>query len=153
MSNIYPSNEMKVPTEEEERPVRHLNSIVFVHEAYHCRAKHLWPKDYTQIKDEWQDPIERYLAAFAKPIRSIADELRCFVCDAQLTGHSILLKDYRFQNNLTFSREGTWEGRCTQCGYPCRLKHDIFMPNNGPRLVGLTGFPLLYHPSATQRTQ
>jgi hypothetical protein len=153
MSNIYPSDELTIPTREEERPVRHMNGVVFTHDAWHCRPQHLWPKDYKNIKPEWQDSIERYLAAFVEPVRTVADEIICFVCGSQLTGHSVLLKDYRYQDNLTFSREGTWEGRCTGCGYPCRLKHDIFMPNGGPRLVGLTGFPLLYHPSATQKTQ
>jgi hypothetical protein len=43
------------------------------------------------------------------------------------------------------------EGRCNGCGYPCRLHHAIFMPNDGPLLVRLRGFPLFYHPKATQR--
>jgi hypothetical protein len=152
MSNIYPSNEMRVPPREEERPVRHLHSVVFTHEAWHCRPEHLWPKNYKEFKPEELDVVVRYLAAFTEPVRTVANELICFVCGSQITGHNVLLKDYRYKKNIEFTREGTWEGRCTECGYPCRLKHDIFIPNGGPRIIGLTGFPLFYHPTATQQT-
>lgn len=152
MSNIFPSSEMVVPSEEDERSVFHLNGHVFTTPMKHCRPKHLWPTGLSEMLPEWVEPVERYLAAFAEPVRTIADEVRCPSCDLQVTGHHIILADYRYKTNINYSPEGTMEGRCTGCGYPCRLKHDIFVPGTTKRIVGLENFPLFYHPSATQRT-
>jgi hypothetical protein len=99
---------------------------------------------------EWREPIEKYLAAFCEPIRTIADEIKCVACDEQVTGHHIGLQHWKFKQKLVYSEEGTKEGRCANCGYPCRLKHEIFTPEN-TLLVRLSGFPLFYHPSATQQ--
>lgn len=139
-----------IPPESEEKPVRIFHSVVFANDAYHCRPIHLWPNEIKDAKPEWLPPMERYLAAFCKPIRTIADEIKCVACDEQVTGHHVGFDHYKYRSNLKFQREGTWEGRCASCGYPCRLKHRIFMPNGQP-LVELIGFPLFYHPSATQR--
>lgn len=141
-----------IPPESEERPVRIFNSIVLANDAYHCRPIHLWPKELSEAKAEWLPPMEQYLAAFCKPIRTIANEINCIACDEQVTGHQMGLADYRFKAKLNFEKEGTWEGRCASCGYPCRLKHDIFVPGTSFRIVGLTEFPLFYHPHATQKS-
>jgi hypothetical protein len=144
---------LTIPSEEEERPVRIFNSIVLVNDARHCRPKHLWPKGGRELDQHpgWRDQIERYLAAFCEPVRTIADELRCVACDEQVTGHHVGIMDWRYRNRLTFSEEGSMEGRCTKCGYPCRLKHEISLPS-GQLLVRLVGFPLFYHPTACQQT-
>lgn len=140
----------QIPSEEDERPVRIFSGIVLANDAYHCRPKHLWPNDISQAKPEWIPPMELYLANFCKPIRTIADEIRCVACDEQVTGHHVGVLDYRVRGKLGWSEEGTKEGRCLSCGYPMRMRHQIFMPDDGPRLVDLNGFPLFYHPSATQ---
>lgn len=146
---------MVIPPEDEERPVRIHNGMVLANDVYHCRPKHLWPRqqDSKELEqhEDWRRAIEKYLAAFAAPIRTIADEVKCPACDTQVTAHHGGLEDYRFRNNLKFKREGTWEGRCGTCGYPCRLVHLIGLPNSDVVLVHLKGFPLFYHPSATSQ--
>lgn len=144
-------DEMKVPSEEEERPVRIFNGYVLANDIRHCRPRHLWPTGHEQIKEEWRDSIERYLAAFAEPVTTAAKEIVCPACGDQVTGHGQNTKDWRFRHKLTFSPEDTMEGRCANCGYPCRLKHEILSPNK-ELLVRLQGFPLFYHPAATQQT-
>lgn len=144
--------ELTIPSEEDETPARHLNGMLLANPAYICRPKDLWPKGYKELKPEWVDPIERYLASFARPIRTIADEIKCVACDRQVTGHHVGLADWRFKTALTYSPEGTMEGRCNGCGYPVRVDHKMVMSNGGPLLVHLKGFPLFYHPIATQRT-
>lgn len=146
-----PKTEQRV--EEGERPVLHCNGIILANEAYHCKAADLWPNGVAEMKPEWEEPIARYLQDFARPVRTIADEIRCLACDKQVTGHHVGLQDWRTKNALEYSTEGTCEGRCTGCGYPCRLFHEIFMPNGGPLLVRLNGFPLFYYPDSTARTQ
>ena len=143
----------EIPTEEGERPVRICNGIVLPTPAYICRPEDLWPTEMKEAKSEWIEPIRRYLQDFTRPIRTIADEIRCLACDEQVTGHHVGLIDPRFKNKLDYAPEGTYEGRCTNCGYPCRLLHKIYMPNGGPLLVRLVGFPLFYHPDSTARTQ
>ncbi len=142
-----PKTELLV--ENEERPARNANGHVLANPAYHCRPEDLWPSDVEDLKPEWRDAIERYLFAFARPVRTIADEIRCVACDRQVTGAHVGLADFRTKTALSYVKEGTWEGRCAACAYPARLKHNIFMPDNGPCLVSLTGFPLFYHPEST----
>jgi hypothetical protein len=140
-----------IPSEEEERAVRTHNGFVFAHDARHCRIKHLWPKDQGGLKPEWREPIERYLAAFCEPVRTPADEIVCVACGEQVTAHHVGIGDYRYRDKLKYKKEGTWECRCAMCAYPGRMKHTIFFPPTGEPLVQLIGFPLFYHPTATQQ--
>jgi hypothetical protein len=150
MTDIKFPEHLGVPSEEEERPVRTFNGFVFANDAKHCRPRHLWPRGHTEIKEEWRESIERYLAAFCEPVTTAAKEICCVACNEQVTGHHVGLDDYRHRTKLTYSPEGTMEGRCTTCGYPCRIKHRIVGPNN-VLLVELTEFPLFYHPTACQQ--
>lgn len=152
MDKSNPKTEQDVA--EGEYPVRSLAGVIFANSAYHCRPKDLWPQGYREMQPEWVEPIETYLRDFARPIRTIADELRCLACDLQVTGHHVGLQDWRIKNALSYDPDPktSMEGRCGGCGYPCRLHHAIFMPNGGPLLVRLVPFPLFYHPHSTAKT-
>jgi hypothetical protein len=141
-----------IPPRSEERPVRSLGDFVFANDAWHCRPVHLWPRGIKDMLEEWREPIERYLAAFCEPVTTAAKEVCCVACNEQVTGHHVGLDHWKFKQKLTYSPEGTREGRCTTCGYPCRLLHRIVSLDGQHLLVELSDFPLFYHPSATQQT-
>jgi len=157
MSNKYPLAP-KIPTLAEETPIRSHNGFVFSNPAYHARHDDLWPpKAGVQPPDQWiRDSVDLYLGNFCRPVVSIAKEVRCVACNADLTApygtdqkwamHSTPLKiDYQ---------SGSHEARCGGCGYPVRCKHIISPPPPRPMLpplVKLDFFPLCYHPSATDR--
>jgi hypothetical protein len=150
-SSLIPEG-LVIPPRDEEVPVRTFNGFVFANDAWHCRPIHLWPKGVDELEKhpDWKDQIERYLAAFCEPVTTAAKEICCVACNEQVTGAYINVEDWRHKGKLEFSQEGTWEGRCRSCGYPCRLKHEIMLGEL--LLVRLQAFPLFYHPSATQRT-
>lgn len=150
MSNIFPLPYKKIPSEEDEQPARYAQGVELKNPAYHCRPKDLWPKGVASAEQSWLDAMQLYLANFARPIRSIADEIKCLACNTQVTGHHVIITDWRHRTKLKYSPEGTMEGSCTNCGYPARLKHDIYLGQQ--LLVSLKGFPLFYHPSATERS-
>lgn len=145
------TNLKMIPPREGEVPVQIFAGQRLKNPIYHCRPEHLWPKDIQQANPSWVKDISLYCANFAEPIRTIADELKCPACDKQVTGHHILLTDWRHKDAITYSPHGTMEGNCTGCGYPCRLKHEIRWSETGQMLVTLKNFPLFYHPSATER--
>lgn len=150
MSDISLPTGMAVPPRSEERPARSLAGYVFANDAWHCRPIHLWPNGMSELEKhpEWKEPIESYLAAFCEPVTTAAKEICCVACNEQVTGAYMSLQDWKQKGKLQFSLEGTREGRCRSCGYPCRLRHRIFLGETP--LVGLDDFPLFYHPSATQ---
>jgi hypothetical protein len=143
--------ELEIPSEEEEHPVRSYNGFVLASDAKHCRPKHLWPNGMQELDQhpDWKESIERYLAAFCEPVTTAAKEICCVACNEQVTGHHMGLDDPRYATKLTYSPEGTMEGRCSGCGYPCRLRHEIALPTGQP-LVRIV-IPLFYHPSACQQ--
>jgi hypothetical protein len=137
---------LEIPSREEEHPVKTFNGVVLAHEMTICRPEHLWPKGMDELRQhpDWFEAIERYLAAFADPIRTIANEIKCPACGIQVTGHPMSPSAWKYFGSIKHSSEGTMEGRCGECGYPCRLKHEIKMGEI--LLVRLTQFPLFYHP-------
>lgn len=143
--------DLVIPLRGEEHPVEIFAGRRLKNPAYHCRPEHLWPKGISEAQPEWVTQMELYLANFCEPIRTIADEVKCMACDKQVTGHHILLTDWRHKDAIKFSPHGTMEGTCTGCGYPCRLKHEIFVKDTRKLIVRLDNFPLFYHPSATNR--
>ncbi len=147
---MNPKVEQRV--EDKERPVRSCAGVVLANDAYHCRVVDLWPKGVAEAKPEWITAINDYLWAFARPVRTIADEIRCVACDKQVTGAHVGLAEWRTKTALTYSEEGDMEGRCTGCGYPARLRHRILTRDQTAVLVELKGFPLFYHPDATVKT-
>lgn len=145
---MNPKVEQRV--EEDERPALTCNGIVLANPAYHCKPVDLWPNDLKEAKPEWIPPMERYLFDFCRPVRTIADEVRCVSCDRQVTGAYVHLADWRQRKAMSFDEKWPYEGRCLGCGYPARLGHEILSPE-GQCLVKLSGFPLFYHPDSTSR--
>ncbi len=142
---------MVIPTKEEERPVKHLNGIIFTNDAWHCRPEDLWPTELSQAEPEWVRWMEIYLANFCRPVQSIAKEVQCVACDAQLTGAYAGFRDPMHRLAVVIDESSpTLEGRCGECGYPIRARHVIALPDGRP-IVKLENFPLCYHPSATAR--
>lgn len=150
MSNVYPlkgPGREKIPSEEEERPVYQLRGHVFKHPMKHCRPRHLWPQGHQNFSEDERKAAEIYLANFAEPIRSIAEEVKCPACDSQVTGHHTIVTDWRHKNAITWDPQ-TMEGHCVTCGYPMRMSHKVLL---GDRVIFfLKEFPLFYHPNATQ---
>lgn len=144
---MKPKTEQRV--EDGEKPVRICNGMVLANSAFHCKPVDLWPTKLKEAKPEWIPAMEHYLNAFARPVRTIADEIRCLACDEQVTAHHLGLADPRFKHKLEFSEKWPHEGRCTSCGYPCQLGHQIFYGDE--LLVKLSNFPLFFHPDATGR--
>lgn len=144
-------DQMVIPSEEEERPVRTFNGHILANDALHCRPRHLWPKGMDELNKhpDWKEAIERYLGAFCDPVINAAKQIHCVACNDQVTGAYTDMDDWRVRGKLEFSMEGTREGKCKNCGYPCRLRHRIMLGTLP--LVALDDFPLFYHPSATQR--
>jgi len=142
-------SELIIPTREEELPILYVSGHALHTPAYHCRPGHLWPKDIALAEPEWVHSMEVYLANFCEPVRTIADEIRCVACNIQVTGHHVLLTDWRTKSTIKFAPNGTMEGHCVNCGYPCRLNHQIFSLQTKQLLVHLKNFPLFYHPQAT----
>lgn len=151
MTEVKIPDHLEIPSREEERPVKTYNGVVLAHEMLICRPEHLWPKGMDELNEhpDWRDAIERYLAAFADPIRTIANEIKCPACGIQVTGHPRSPNAWKYFGAIKYSKEGTKEGRCGGCGYPCRLKHQIFLRETP--LVGLDNFPLFYHPDVCQQ--
>jgi hypothetical protein len=132
--------------EDGEVPVRNYHGVVLANPAYHCRPRDLWPTELDELPMEFWHPLEEYLKRFSRPVRTIADEIRCLACDKQVTGHHVGLQDWRYKSAMTYSTEGTCEGRCNGCGYPVRLFHEIRTLDGEKLIVRLNGFPLFYHP-------
>jgi len=149
--NIVSVPEFRIPSREEEHPVQIFAGKRLKNPALHCRPEHLWPSDIKTAPIEWIHSMEIYLANFCKPNRTIADELKCTGCNTQVTGHHVLLADWRHKDAISFDPKGAREGKCNHCGYPCRLDHKIHSLESGKLLVHLKNFPLFYHPSATIR--
>jgi len=142
--------DLMIPEKEFEIPVQIFAGHPLHHPIYHCRPEHLWPKGISEANPQWIRDISLYCANFGRPIKTIADEIKCPCCDKQVTGHHVLLTSWQHKDAIKFSPHGTMEGTCTGCGYPCRLKHVIKWKETGQTLVSLTNFPLFYHPSATR---
>jgi hypothetical protein len=142
-----PKTEQRVG--EDEVPVRTFMGQVLANPAYHCKGVDLWPNEIKELSEEHIAGLDAYLERFSRPVRTIADEIRCVACDFQVTGAHVGLQDWRHKTALTYSTEGTCEGRCNQCGYPVRLFHEIRSLNGERLLVRLNGFPLFYHPNHT----
>jgi len=153
VSNIYPppTETKPIPAEEQETPVSSVNGFVFKHPATHCRVKHLWPpKPGETVPEEWTNAMTLYLANFAEPVRNLANQVQCFACNSLLTG-PYGMADWRTRGAISLNTDTpTLEGKCNGCGWPLRAFHEIKLPT-GQLLVRLDGFPLLYHPSATER--
>jgi len=151
MSNIYPIMD-RIPSVEDERPVTQKDGFVFANPAYHARHDDLWPPKAGEEppRDSWRQAIDLYLANFCRPVRSIANEVKCFACNMLLT------KPYAGPGarGLTVDPHSpTLEGRCDGCGWPVRCRHEILtLPTEGSQpLVRLDYFPMSYHPSAIER--
>lgn len=130
-----------------------VNGTALRNTAYPCMAVDLWPTDVRKAKPEWVEAMNLYLTDFCRPVRSIADEIKCVACDSQVTGHHVLLTDWKNKEALTYSPHGTMEGRCTRCAYPMRMKHEIFSGDKTQLLVRLEGFPLFYYPPSLKKVQ
>lgn len=143
--------EDKIPTLEEERPIKNHNGFVFSNPAFHCRHDDLWtPRPGDNLSTEGRRAIDVYLANFCRPVQSIAKEVRCVACNVNLT----FPMGGRERRTITMdTSSATKEGRCTDCGYPLRCTHIItLLPPHPPHVVvKLEFFPLCYHPSATKR--
>lgn len=137
---------LRIPTEAEETPETSYLGIMFKNKAFHCRPKHLFPAaDLAEAEAEWVEAMEGYLANFCEPVKNIANQIHCVSCNSQLTGAQGML-DWRSRAALRVDEESpALEARCTQCGYPTRCQHSIFLPN-GKLVVQLNWFPLQYHP-------
>lgn len=131
-------------------PARQLAGTEFKHLAYRCKATDLWPNDVKELSAAHQHDLDVYLGDFARPIRNIADEVSCFACGAQLTARTQETADKL--GKTVECDEVTGEGRCLGCGYPLRALH-LMYSTEGQLLVRLMGFPLLYHPYSTKRSQ
>lgn len=131
-------------------PTREVAGRPLHHDAYVCRAKDLWPTELKELSQSHQEDLDRYLRDFARPIRNIADEMSCIACGSQLTARTE--KTAKKLGRTVEVDEETGEGRCLQCGYPLRALHRMYA-RDGQLLVRLIGFPLLYHPLSTKRTQ
>lgn len=118
--------------------------------AFHCTIKDLWPREHQKAEPQWVESINNYLVDFCRPIRTIADELRCVACNQQVTGHHILLMNQATKHALSWD-PSTNEGRCEGCGYPVRVRHTIRTLDGQQVLVDLQDFPLFYHPSAIKK--
>lgn len=158
MSNIYPPPP-KIPSPEEEKPIKSYNGFVFSNSAWHARHDDLWPPKAGEARppQEFRDAIDLYLGNFCRPIKSIANEVRCVACNEDLTtpyGRKELITNLGGARLKIDRASPTLEARCGNCGYPVRCAHSISpLPPRPkfPLLVKLDFFPLCYHPSATDR--
>jgi hypothetical protein len=144
-----------VPPLEHEKPIRSLKGMIFANSAWHARHDDLWPPKAGEQgpTEEQRRAIDVYLANFCRPIKSIANEVRCVACNEDLTtpyGKDIKTSFGRVY--LKLDRESpTGEARCGGCGYPIRTKHKITYIGTSIPVVTLAFFPMCYHPSATDR--
>ena len=146
---------IQVPPLEHEKPVRSLKGMIFANPAWHARHDDLWPPK-AGVEGPTPDQrrmIDVYLANFCRPIKSIANEVRCVACNEDLTtpyGKNIKTSFGRVYLKID-QQTSTKEARCGGCGYPIRTKHTIKYIGSSIPVVTLDFFPMCYHPSATDR--
>lgn len=146
----------QIPPLEHEKPIGSLKGFIFANPAWFCRHDDLWPpKPGEPLPDDRQrKSIDLYLANFCRPVKSIANEVRCVACGQDLTTpYGQKVKTSLTQTFLKVDRQSpTGEAKCGGCGYPVRTKHVIRYIGSSIPVVKLDFFPLCYHPSATDRT-
>jgi hypothetical protein len=148
-----------IPSVEEEKPIRNLHGYVFSNPAYHARHDDLFPPKAGEppVPQEFRDAIDIYLGNFCRPVRSIANEVRCVACNEDLTtpyGREALITQLGGARLKVDRQSPDLDARCGNCGYPVRCRHVISpLPPRPPVpvLVRLDFFPMCYHPRATDR--
>lgn len=144
MSNVFPGDK-SIPSEAEEKPIFQLNGHVFKTPAKHCRLTHVL-RDEPGISEEWKNRVRLYLANFAQPVRSIAEEVFCFACGLQWTSHHGI-ENWKDKDALLIDKTTKhWESKCSGCGWPVRFRHTVYLEDGRP-LIQIT-VPLAYHPTA-----
>lgn len=131
-----------------EMPTRTAGGRSLKNPAYVCTARDLWPTELDELTEDYRHDLDCYLRNFCRPVRNIADEVKCVACDAQLTARLQSTAD-KLGRTVEID-ERTGEGRCIKCGYPLRAVHRMY-GSDGRLLVSLVGLPLMYHPHATER--